>query len=105
MSTINTVLTLGFLALISAYILYFGTIAGLPPIILVESIIIAFMVGVIIKQRTGIITSSIAYIASLTMVIVTGTTITEILAIHVYAGILLAVNIVLALLALGSIKR
>ncbi len=104
-NVINTALLLGFLTIASAYILYFGILTGLPPIILIESIIVAFIAGVLIKQRMGAIASSITYVALLTIITIVSTTITGVMATHVYAGILLAVNIVLVILGIGLIKR
>ena len=105
MSTVNKILTMGFLLIVSAYIVYFGAIAGLSAIILAETLLLAILVGLLIKQRLGILPSSIVYIVLLAAMIGASTGISGIIAQHVYTGILLAVDIILALLAVGFMKR
>jgi len=102
---LDSVLFVGFLTITSAYVVYFSIMLGLHVIILAEILAIAIMVGIIIRQRAGIILSSIVYIATLVSLVIGSSSISGVLAIHIYAGILLAVNIILALLSIGFIRR
>ena len=105
MSIVNKILIIGFLLIVSAYIVYFGAIAGLSAIILVETLLLAVLVGLLAKQRLGVLLSSIIYIILLIAMIGAGTSVSSIIAQNVYTGILLAADIILALLAVGSMKR
>ncbi len=105
MNPINIALILGFTLIISVYILYFGILVGLPVIILIEATTISIMTGFLFSQRKGFLTSIFVYIFALAILIISSINMTGVLTLHIYAGILLAVNIVLALLNIGSIRR
>ncbi len=104
MSVVNKILAIGFLAVISAYIVYFGAIAGLSAIILAETLLLAVLVGLLAKQRLGALPSSIIYIILLIAMIGASTSVTGLIAQHIYTGILLAADIILALLTVGFMK-
>lgn len=105
MGIADKILVLGFLLIASAYIVYFGAIAGLSVIILVETLLLASLVGLLTKQRLGVLPSSMIYITLLAVMIETSSSVSSIIAQHVYMGILLAADIILALLTVGLMKR